>query len=153
MMALFAALSDRTKTYLLCNFSIFLFSAFTKRLVGCFYKCGCVVKFSILMSTMRKIHFSSREGQARTQSFTVSLMCSRDNNPVFSKINPGWKLYLGPFLKSDRNPLSGIQARLPVTTWPACGYRNGECVQELEDWIELRTQCQKWLGCSWKWYF
>ena len=34
-------------------------------------------------------------------------------------------LYLGPFLKSDCNPLSGIQVRLPVTTCPAGGYRNG----------------------------
>ena len=45
------------KTYLLCNLSIFLFSAFTKRQGGCLYRCGCVVKFSILMSTMRKKSF------------------------------------------------------------------------------------------------
>ena len=31
-MTLFAALSAGAKTYLLCNFSIFLFSAFTERL-------------------------------------------------------------------------------------------------------------------------
>ena len=31
-------------------------------------------------------------------------------------------LYLGPFLKRGRYPLSGIQVRLPVTTWPAGGY-------------------------------
>ena len=48
-------------------------------------------------------------------------------------------LYLGPFLKSDRIPLSGIQVRSPVTTWPAGGYRNGESAQEQEDRIELRT--------------
>ena len=53
-MTLFAVLSAGAKTYLPCNFSIFLFSAFTERLGGCLYKCGCVVKFSILMSTIRK---------------------------------------------------------------------------------------------------
>ena len=51
MMTLFAALSAGANTYLLCNFSIFLFRVFTERLGGCLYKCGCVVKFSILMST------------------------------------------------------------------------------------------------------
>ena len=45
---------NRFTGYLLCNFSIFFFSAFTERLGGCLYKCGCVVKFSILMSTIRK---------------------------------------------------------------------------------------------------
>ena len=28
----------------LCNFPIFLLSAFTERLGGCWYTCGCVVK-------------------------------------------------------------------------------------------------------------
>ena len=39
-------------------------------------------------------------------------------------------LYLGPFLKSDCNPFSGIQVRSPVTTCPAGGYRNGESAQD-----------------------
>ena len=38
---------------------------------------------------------------------------------------------MGPFLKSYRNPLPGIQARSPVTTWPSGGYRNGESAQVL----------------------
>ena len=57
MTTLFAALSAGAKTYLLCNLSIFFFSAFTDRLSDCLYKCGCVVKFSTLMSTMRKNWF------------------------------------------------------------------------------------------------
>ena len=56
-MTLFAALSAGAKTYLLCNISIFLFSAFTERLGGCLYISGLVVKFSILMSTMLKNSF------------------------------------------------------------------------------------------------
>ena len=46
------------------------------------------------------------------------------------KSNPDCSLYLGPFLKRDRNPLSGIQVRSPVTTFPAAGYRNGESAQD-----------------------
>ena len=42
---------------LLCNLSIFFFSVFTERLGGCLYKCWCIVKFSILMSTTRKNSF------------------------------------------------------------------------------------------------
>ena len=59
--------------YLLCNYFIFLFSAFTERLGGCLYKCGCVVKFSILMSTIRKNSFSSRYRHAfrRLPSYTI----------------------------------------------------------------------------------
>ena len=44
MMTLFTALSAEPNTYLRFNLSIFLFSAFTERLGGCLYKCGCVVK-------------------------------------------------------------------------------------------------------------
>ena len=66
-----------------------------------------------------------------TPSFTVSLKCFLDNTPAFSKINPRWESAFGPFFKkSDRNPLSGIQARSPETTWPVDGYRNGESAQE-----------------------
>ena len=67
---LFAALSAGAKTYLLCYFSIFLLSAFTERLGGCLYKCGCVVKFSILMSTIRKnSSFQSLRACTPTPSF------------------------------------------------------------------------------------
>ena len=48
---------SRSKDYLLCNISIFLFNACTERLGGWLYKCGCEVNFSILMSTMRKNSF------------------------------------------------------------------------------------------------
>ena len=68
-----------------------------------------------------------------TPSFSVSLKCFLDNTPAFSKSNPGWKSVFRSFLKNGRNPLSGIQARSPVTTWPAGGYRNGESAQEQED--------------------
>ena len=50
-------LCQQGQTYLLCNLSIFMFIAWTtERLhVGdCLYKCWCVLKVSILMSTMRK---------------------------------------------------------------------------------------------------
>ena len=71
-MTLFAALSAGAKTYLLCNFSIFLFSAFTERLGGCLYKCGCVVKFSILMSTIRKnSSFQSLRSKSAIKSSSV----------------------------------------------------------------------------------
>ena len=40
--------------YLICDFSIFPFSAFNERLGLCLYKYGCVVKLSILMSTISK---------------------------------------------------------------------------------------------------
>ena len=57
MMTLFAALSAMAKTYLLRSFSIFLLKDFTERLVGCLYKCGCLVKFTIRMSIIRKNSF------------------------------------------------------------------------------------------------
>ena len=44
MMTLFTAFSAGTNRYLRFNLSIFLFSAFTERLGGCLYKCGCVLK-------------------------------------------------------------------------------------------------------------
>ena len=51
-------------------FAIFLFRAFTERLGGCLYKCGCVVKFSILMSTIRKnSSFPSLRACTPTPSF------------------------------------------------------------------------------------
>ena len=69
-----------------------------------------------------------------TPSFTVILKCFLDTTPehLVKSILDG-SLYLGPFLKIDRNPLSGIQARSSVTTWPAGGYRNGESAQEQDD--------------------
>ena len=57
MITLFAALSAGAKTYLRCNFSIFFFNDLTERLGGCLYKCGCLVKLSILMSMTRKNSF------------------------------------------------------------------------------------------------
>ena len=145
MMTLLAALSAGAKTYLLCNLSIFLFSAFTERLGGCLYKLGCKVKFSILMSTIRKnSFFQSLRACTPTPSFLhhrlqyVWSASSTILRHLVKSILDG-SLYLGPFLKSDRNPLSGIQVRSPVTTWPAGGYRNGESAQEQEDWIELWT--------------
>ena len=41
-------------------------------------------------------------------TFTICLKCILDNIPEFGEINPGWKSIF--FLKSDRNPLSGIQS-------------------------------------------
>ena len=43
--------------YIRCNFSIFFFNDLTERLGGCLYKCGCLVKLSILMSMTRKNSF------------------------------------------------------------------------------------------------
>ena len=57
MITLFAALSAGAKTYIRCNFSIFFFNDLTERLGGCLYKCGCLVKLSILMSMTRKNSF------------------------------------------------------------------------------------------------
>ena len=70
MIMLFAALSAGTKTYLQCNFSIFFFIDWTERLGGCLYKCGCVVKLSILMSIIFNISFfQSLRAYTPTPSF------------------------------------------------------------------------------------
>ena len=65
-----------------------------------------------------------------TPSFTIRLKCLLDNTLAFSKINPVWTSVFESFSKSDLSPLSLIQLRSPVTTWPAGGYRNGESAQE-----------------------
>ena len=145
MITLFAALSAGAKTYIRCNFSIFFFNDLTERLGGWLYKCGCFVKLSILMSMTRKnSFFQSLRACTPTLSFLdqrlqyVWIASSTISRHLVKSILDG-SLYLGPFLKSDCNPLSGIQVRSPVTTCPAGGYRKGKD--------------QKLLGCSWKWYF
>ena len=136
---------DRNKEYLLCNFSIFLFNDFTERLVGSLYKCGCLVKFSILILMMCKnsllpvvkgMHSDAFRFHHRLQ-YVWSASATILQHLVKSFLDGS--LYIGPFSKSDRNPLSGIQVSSPVTTWPAGGYRNVESAQEHEDWMELRT--------------
>ena len=104
MITLLAALSAGAKPYLRCNFSIFFFNDLTERLGGWLYKCGCIVKLSILMSMMRKIHLPVVKGMHFDAflfgpTFTVCLKCILDNIPAFSKINPGWKSIFRPFLK------------------------------------------------------
>ena len=105
MITLFTASSAGAKTYLLCNLSTFLFSTFAERLGGCLYKWGCVVKFSILMSTMRiNSFFQYLRACTTTPSFlhprfAICLKRFLDNTPAFSKINPGWKSVLRPLLK------------------------------------------------------
>ena len=39
-------------------------------------------------------------------------------------------MYLGPFLKRNRNPLSVVQVSFLVTTCPEGGYRKGEFAQD-----------------------
>ena len=116
-------LSTGAKTYLLCYISIFLFSAFTERLDGCLYKCGCIVKFSIQTSTMRKKSFFFQSLRACTPA--PSLLHHRlqyvwsASSTIFRHLVKSildGSLYLGPSLKSDHNPLSWIQVRSPVTT-------------------------------------
>ena len=91
MITLFAALSAGAKIYLLCYLSIFLSSAFTERLGGCLHKCRCVVKLSILMSTMRKHSFlpfikgMHADTFLFTPSFAIYLKCFFDNIPTLSK--------------------------------------------------------------------
>ena len=135
----------RAKTYLLWSFSIFLFNDFTERLVGCLYKCGCLVKFSIRMSIIRKnSFFQSLRACTPTFSFLHHRLqydwsaSSTILRHLVKSILDG-SLYLGPFSKSDLSPLSWIQLRSPVTTWPAGGYRNGESAQYHDDWMEFRT--------------
>ena len=145
MITLFAALSAGAKTYLRCNFSIFFFNDFTERLDGCLNKCGCLVKLSILMSIMRKnSFFQSLRACTPTPSFLDQRLqyvwsASSTISRHYGKSTLDGSLYLGPFLKRDRNPLSGIQVRSPVTTCPAGGYRNGESAQDHDGWMELRT--------------
>ena len=145
MITLFAALSAEAKTYLRCNFSIFFFGDLTERLGGCLYKCGCLVKLSILMSMMRiNSFFQSLRACTPTPSFLdqrlqyVSSASSTISRHLVKSILDG-SLYLGPLLKSERNPLSGIQVRSPVTTCPAGGHRKGESAQDHDRWMELRT--------------
>ena len=145
MMTLFAALSTGAKTYLLWSFSIFLLNDFTEWLVGCLYKCECYVKFSMRMSIIRiSSFFQSLRACTPTFSFfhhrlqydwRVTSIILRH---LVKSILDG-SLYLGPFSKSDLSPLSWIQLRSPVTTWPADGYRNGESAQDHVDWMEYRT--------------
>ena len=145
MMTLFAALSAGAKTYLLWSFSIFLLNDFTERLVGCWYKCGCLVKFSIWMSNIRKnAFFKSLRACTPTFSFVHQRLeydwsaSSTILRHLVKSILDG-SLYLGPFSKSDLSPLSWIQLRSPVTTWPAGGYRHRESAQDHDDWMEFRT--------------
>ena len=57
MKTLFAALSAGQRR-IYCEVSpFFLFNDFTERLVGCLYKCGCLVNVSIRMSIIRKNSF------------------------------------------------------------------------------------------------
>ena len=144
MITLFAALSAGAKTNLLCNVSIFLFNDFTERLDGCLNKFGCLVQLSILMSIMRKnLFFQSLRAWTPTPSilyqrlqYVWSASSTMSRHLVKSILD--WSLCLGPFLKRDHNPLSGIQVRSPVTTCPAGGYRNGESAQDHNGWMELR---------------
>ena len=110
----------KTSTWLVSfsdNDDVICCFVFTERLGGCLYKCGCVVKFSILMSRMRKNSFSK---SLRACTPTPSFFLHRLQYvwSAFSTILPhlvksilDGSLYLGPFLKNDRNSLSGIQAR------------------------------------------
>ena len=144
MMTLFDALSAGVKSYLQCNFPVFLFSAFTERQAGCFYKFGCVVKFSILMSTMFKNYFfqSYIRGLRRLPFLhhCLQYVWSASSTLLWHLVKSivDGSLHLCTFLKSCRYPLSGIQVRSPVITWPAGGYRNSESTQGHEDWKELR---------------
>ena len=82
MITLFAALSAGANTYLRCNFCIFFFNDLTERLGGCLYKCGCLVKLSILMSMMRE------------NSFFQSLRaCTPSNNSHLSGLVIGLRAY------------------------------------------------------------
>ena len=145
MMTLFAALSAGAKTYLLWSFSIFLFKDFAERLVGCLYKCGCLVKFSMQMSIIRKNSF-----------FQLLRACTPTFSFLHHRLQYDWSasstilrhlvksildgsLFLDPFSKSDLIPLYWIQLRSPLTTWPAGGNRNGESAQDHDDWMEFRT--------------
>ena len=109
MITLFAALSAGAKTHVRCNFSIFFFNDFTERLDGCLNKCGCFVKLSILMSIIRKNSFfqplractptPSFFDQRLQYDWSASSTISRH---LVKSILDG-SLYLGPFLKRDRN--------------------------------------------------
>ena len=96
---------DRSKEYLLCNFSIFLFNDFTERLVGSLYKCWCLVKLSILILMMCKKSFlpvvkgMHSDAFRFSLSFTIRLKCYGDNTPAFSKISLGWNSVYRPLLK------------------------------------------------------
>ena len=91
------------------------------------------------MSTIRKnALFQSLRACAPTPSFLhhrLQQVWSASSTILrhFVKSILDGSLYFGPFIRSDCNPLSGIQARSPVTTWPAGGYKNGESAQEQED--------------------
>ena len=86
MMTLFAALSAGAKICLLCNLPIFLFSAFSKRLGSCLYKCGCIVKVYILMSTIHKNSFyQSLRVCTKTPSFLLHRL-----QYVWSANLPSW---------------------------------------------------------------
>ena len=157
MITLFAALSAGAKTYLRCNFSIFFFSDLTERLDGCLYKCGCLVKLSILMSMIRKnSFFQSLRACTPTPSFLDQRLqyVWSASSTIFRhlvKLTLDGSLYLGPFLKSDRNPLSGIQVRSPVTTCPAGGYRKGESARDHDGWMELASYFVKIIWFS-RWF-
>ena len=112
-MTLFAALSAGTKTYLRWYLSIYLFSTFTEQLGGCLFKCWCIVKFSNLMSTIRKnSFFQSLRACTPTPSFLhhrLQYVWSASSTILrhSEKSILDGSLYLGPFLKSDRSHSRG----------------------------------------------
>ena len=71
-------------------------------------------------------------------AFTIRMKCSSTISRHLVKLILGGSLYLGPFIKSGRNPLSGIQVRSPQTTCPAGGYRNCKSAQDHDGWMELK---------------
>ena len=69
-----------------------------------------------------------------TPSFAICLDLSAASTILRQLIKSilGGSLYLGPFLKTDRNPLSGIQARSPVTN----------CRRWIQKW-RVRTRARR----------
>ena len=159
MITLFAALSAGTKTYLRCDFSIFFINDLTERLDGCLYKYGCFVTLSILMSMIRKNSlFQSLRACTPTPSFLdqrlqyVWSASSTISRHLVKSILDG-SLYLGPFLKSSRNPLSGIQVRSPVTNVQQVDTETASPHKIMMTEWNSEHQDQKLLVCSWKWCF
>ena len=128
MMTLFAALSAGAKTYLLWSFSIFLFHDFTERLVGCLYKCGCLVKFSIRMSIIRRNSFFQSLRACTPTSSTWrekgrDLTQSYDKSPLHQQNFQKGKMTTQTTLQ--KSSITAVADRLRTVSWSNYGHPTG----------------------------
>ena len=141
MITLFAALSAGAKTYIRCNFSIFFFNDLTERLGGCLYKCGCLVKLSILMSMTRKNSFFQSlracTPTVKGQPFGDFLSALIFWQDIWTHLGQFFFLFCTQSQDDERNMPRKFEDKLSLIK-----VSKGRCPKALDDFADLSVLCQ-----------